>query len=180
MPIKLLSFSAKKTDESVILYWKTTLEEDFDHFVVERSTDGFDFAEIGQVPGAGRNIYDIISEYSFEDNYPLRGLNYYRLKSVDLDLRYDYSRIVSASVEDGRRFWVHPNPASESITYFTNFPAAAGDRIVLLNPLGKQIFDKPAVHHQEAIPFDEKLSPGIYFLKYYSNGVEYTTRVLVR
>lgn len=181
LPIALLSFTAKKEDDGVLLYWETIMEDNFDRFIVERSSDGLAFLEIGEVPGAGRNIQDIVSRYSFEDHYPLAGFNYYRLKSLDFDLRFDYSKIVSAKLVQEPRFWVHPNPSHGSIHYYMNFSPSDGDRVILLNQLGKPLFEKSAHFYNEAIETGEGLSPGIYFLRYCSqSGAQYSTRVVVK
>ena len=58
LPIRLLFFNAKLENEIVVLRWGTTMEENFDKFIVERSSTGLNFQPIGEVQGAGRNIYE--------------------------------------------------------------------------------------------------------------------------
>ena len=73
------------------------MEEDADYFVIERSTNGYSFEEIGQVMALG-TVYGP-QGYGFKDNSPLNGANYYRLKQVDYNGNYMYSPIVSASIK---------------------------------------------------------------------------------
>jgi hypothetical protein len=94
--------------------WSTTKEWESSHFEVERATQGIQFEKIGEVKSAGWS--DIIMEYAFEDKQlPLTGGNLlYRLKQVDLDGKYDYSKVLSVripGVEFSSGVWrAYPNP----------------------------------------------------------------------
>ena len=89
LPLNWLLFTAKRADSKVALQWKTANEANTSHFDVERSGNGIDFKKIGEVAaqGPGENIYN------FADNNPLAGLNYYRIKQVDKDGRFEHSVI---------------------------------------------------------------------------------------
>jgi len=117
-PIKLLFFNARAEISSVSLDWATYEEENFDYFSVERSHDGIDFSEIGQVKGLGWS-YSIVN-YSLEDNHPISGRSYYRLKTVDLDGYTEYFQIVTIvfnGVSDV--FSVYPNPVNGEYLHFS-------------------------------------------------------------
>ncbi len=180
LPIKLLSFSAELAGDVAMLRWATFMEENFQKFVVERSADGFEFEAIGEVFGQGRNIYELETRYTFEDWNPHIGWNYYRLKAVDVDLKFEYSKIVSLHMEQPKTMWVSPNPASGRITYFKNFGDAEGDRVVLLDQLGKPVLDYTAYETHDGIPLTSDVTPGLYFLRYVSGDREYMTRVVIR
>lgn len=90
LPVSLISFTANKlNDHASILEWKTGFEKNNDYFIVERSIDGIHFEAIGTVKGGGNST--AVLYYSFVDENPYPGINYYRLKQVDLDTRYEYS-----------------------------------------------------------------------------------------
>ena len=114
LPIELLSFRADALNTMVALDWATASESGNSHFVVERSTDGEHFTAIGQVPGAGDSFTTI--EYAFSDPQPTRGVNYYRLKQVDVDGTYTYSLVEAVSfglsITAGTPF---PNPADNAV-----------------------------------------------------------------
>jgi autotransporter-associated beta strand protein len=91
LPIELSSFSARKNNHQVVLDFSTATEINNDYFSIERSSDGKRFEEIGIVEGFGTS--KITKYYSFKDEKPLSGNNYYRLKQFDFDGRYSYSAI---------------------------------------------------------------------------------------
>ncbi len=64
-----------------MLTWSTKLENDNQHFVIERSANGLEFEQIGAVNGAGNS--EAVNDYRFLDTKAQKGGFYYRLKSVD-------------------------------------------------------------------------------------------------
>ena len=97
LPVKLISFNATPVNNSkVVLQWKTETENNSSHFIVERSRDSMNFASIVSVNATGRNGGG--SSYNIADNAPANGVNYYRLKMVDRDGSFEYSRVIAANV----------------------------------------------------------------------------------
>jgi hypothetical protein len=179
LPITLLSFTARETGESVTLDWATIMEESFEKFVVERSSNGIQFNGIAEIPGAGKNIYDIKTEYNFNDSNPLAGFNYYRLKIVDIDQQFEYSPLRAVKIQSSKKFWVHPNPSSGSINFYTNFDATQADRIVLIDQMGKELIEVPA-DNSGSVEVSGDIRPGIYLLKYFTRGAQYSSRVILK
>ena len=94
LPIQLLFFSVNRVEKSLVLEWTTASELNFDYFSVERSSNGTDFIEIFQIKGHGTT--NERHNYKLQDNQPLIGKNYYRLKSVDFDEYTEYFNVVVA------------------------------------------------------------------------------------
>ncbi|MFK7947394.1 MAG: fibronectin type III domain-containing protein, partial [Saprospiraceae bacterium] len=90
LPVELTYFTAKAENANNLLQWQTASEENNSHFEVERSTDGINFETIGQVAGNGTTFET--SNYSFVDEQP-ELVSYYRLRQVDFDGNYEYSKI---------------------------------------------------------------------------------------
>lgn len=181
LPIKLLYFTADAESETVKLDWATSMEENFYKFIVERSNDGLAFEAIGEVSGKGFNIYDVVSKYSFEDEAPLLGFNYYRLKAVDLDDSFEYFGVKAVKLNGTKKLAIYPNPSNgELISFRTNFSPSESDRIVLLDQLGVEIFNAHASTTENNISFQNKLRAGIYMLRYVSKDFEQTARVVVK
>jgi hypothetical protein len=109
LPIELLYFSGKKAGKTTLLKWATASEENFDYFKVQRAVGTLEFESIGEVIGAGVDNYSIL-EYEFVDERPQNGINYYRLKSIDLDGTFEYSNIQAVQFVFAGRFEVYPNP----------------------------------------------------------------------
>ena len=66
---------------SNLVKWSTASESNNSHFIIERSTNGFDYLTVGQVPGSGNSL--VSQNYYFTDNYS--GDAFYRLTQVDLN-----------------------------------------------------------------------------------------------
>jgi len=124
LPVSLVSFSRKKTaNDQNVLQWITTDEKDFDRFDVQRSVDVKSFETMGVVSGqkvsnemGNDHVEQALHAYTFTDNAP-GASNYYRLKMVDLDGTFKYSRIIS--IENSEEHAVvgsfYPNPSSGNV-----------------------------------------------------------------
>jgi hypothetical protein len=84
LPIELLSFTGKVIDSrNVLLEWSTASEQSNDYFIIERSTDGYDWTQIKNIDGSGNSNTKI--NYTTIDNSAPRTIVYYRLSQVDFD-----------------------------------------------------------------------------------------------
>lgn len=113
IPVNFLYFNAKKQGETAaLLNWKTSQELNSAYFNIERSTDAVNFSYIGRVSAAGNSQVPV--EYYFTDNNPASGLNYYRLKQVDIDGHFVYtpSRLVRFDALDAGNVRYFPNPTN--------------------------------------------------------------------
>jgi len=115
-PIKLTEFKAFNYQKNkVYLEWETELEQNNKKFVVERSLDGENFSEVGQVIGVGNSTKKHL--YDFVDVFPKVGRNYYRLCQFDTNEKAtvvgDLCVVeIQKVVED---FIVMPNSTTEDV-----------------------------------------------------------------
>lgn len=113
LPVELLYFRGEvisKTNH--LLTWETTLEQDNDFFEVQRSADGANWNVIGELPAAPAAANG--ATYEFTDNAPLAGVNFYRLRQVDVDGRFGFSPIVTLEGNAGAVTGnVFPNPFTD-------------------------------------------------------------------
>lgn len=128
LPLNLLTFTAVKDNSQVMLNFTTTGEVDVASFDIERRADGGAFVRIGTVPAEDSNR----NEYQFRDTRPLIPTDYYRLKMINSDGSYSYSKIVDVRFDRPVAFTLYPNPAGGAITIGLNVPAG---------PLQLQIVD---------------------------------------
>lgn len=112
LPVELLHFRAVSEGKVVRLDWATASEQDNDHFVVQRSSDGVAFEDVLRRPGAGDSQVALF--YSATDDRPFPGTSYYRLVQVDTDGSMDFSAVVPVVVE-GEAFMVFPNPTLDGV-----------------------------------------------------------------
>lgn len=89
LPVTLGEFYAYKEGNGIHLFWKTYSEVGNAGFVIERKNNEEDILIIGWVDGNGTTPFS--NNYSFIDNNPEPGLNYYRLKQTDWDGNFEYS-----------------------------------------------------------------------------------------
>ncbi|MDH5399053.1 MAG: hypothetical protein OEX02_12960, partial [Cyclobacteriaceae bacterium] len=145
LPIILLYFNATvdEAKRAVKLDWASYEEVNFDHFVLERSSDGLKFSEIGRINGGGWS-QDVIS-YSFLDISPIHGRAYYRLRSVDFD-GYEEIFIIKRIdyLQELPVFSVFPNPVTGSKieVKFSVDPGVYG-RLLVFNSVGEKVYTIP-------------------------------------
>ncbi|TZF85504.1 T9SS type A sorting domain-containing protein (plasmid) [Pedobacter sp. BS3] len=117
LPVELTAFTGRKQFNGSYLTWQTASEQNNARFIIERSTDGNSFHELGDVKGAGNAARPLA--YSFLDNNPYPGLNYYRLKQQDFDgTSVDFKTIVALDftmARSGSTVQVYPNPAKDQV-----------------------------------------------------------------
>ena len=113
LPVTLLYFTARKQPStSSLVEWKTSQELNSASFDVERSNDAVRFIKIGNVAAAGNSSQPI--SYNFTDNNPSKGMNYYRLKQIDVDGKFVYSpaRLVMFDGLNASTVKYYPNPTN--------------------------------------------------------------------
>ena len=141
-PVNLLDFSGKNVDEKqALLSWTTTGESQNDHFEIERSQKNTDFKLIGIV--AGNESSSKAYHYTFTDNSPENGINFYRLKQVTVDGKITYSSVVTVNF-DIRKLKIFPNPARDKIYIQNNDNFSNGEnlKIQLMDFSGKVVYQQ--------------------------------------
>lgn len=160
LPIKLRSFTAQTQGNRIILNWLTDEELNTSHFVIERSTNARNWSAIQNVAAKGE-----AAGYTTTDATPAAGENFYRLKSVDIDGKFEYSHVLK--VVRGRSLAVHvsPNPATEQVTVSLATPSTAPLQLQLVNNNGQVVSEKLYASGTSLIQFDLKsAAPGVYTL----------------
>jgi hypothetical protein len=164
LPVQLTYLKARTIEKTVSLSWETATEHNSKEFVVERGQDLHAFLPVGKVQGSGESASRV--QYSFHDITPMAGVNYYRLRMVDLDQSYAFSHPVDAVIHtDTPAFLISPNPGNANMIRVKTDLAEPQDYI-LTNILGQTI---PLVYimkdgnYINLIP-NHALSSGIYVL----------------
>lgn len=178
-PVHLTYFNAQSLDNQVELNWETAWEQNSREFIVQRSNDLKEFGDVGRVVAAGES--DGRRQYAFTDYNPLPGNNYYRLRMVDKDDTYEYSKVRDVIVRPGRpTLWVAANPTSgERIRVRASGVDATALRLTTI--MGQNIsfrVNQNSDGYTELIPA-VTLAPGMYFLSIDQDGLQKHTKVLV-
>lgn len=139
LPVSWLSFTAEKSgSRNALLNWSTANEINNNHFEVERSADGIAFTKISNV-AAGNNP-NAVQHYSYTDNNIKTGTNYYRIKQVDNDGKFTYSKTASVTIDASGISWsLQPNPASTKTTIVFNNNFTSVD-ITINDANGRQVY----------------------------------------
>jgi len=115
MPVEFLSLNAAQKGSGVIVNWATATEVNNFYFDVEKSTDGYTWTNIARVNGSGNS--NVIKNYNSYDPKPVAGYNFYRIKQVDHDGKFEYSTTVKVKVTiDKMGVSVLANPFVNNIT----------------------------------------------------------------
>jgi hypothetical protein len=180
LPVYLSRFEAVLNNDVVNLSWTTEQEINSDRFEVQRSSDAAHWSTIGTV--AAKGFSSIQADYSFTDESPSSGVNYYRLHIVDRDGKFENSpiRVVRGSVING--FKVFPNPAKDFV-YVTLGSDASAQLSIRLVSLQGQVLQEArfvkAAGTTISLPVSN-YAKGTYLLQIIGeNGVTKTSKLFI-
>jgi hypothetical protein len=166
----LISFDVLKKHATSLITWNTTEENNIDKYEIERSTNGDHFANIGIINAANSTSQ---SQYSFTDNYPFNGKNYYRLKIISNDGTITFSNVKMIEFSVPFQVDISPNPIQNSMVNVTiRSTKSTKGEIVILNAEGKKILHQK-INIEKGSTTDElninNISNGIYYLRLITN-----------
>lgn len=179
LPITLLSFNGTLKGNNVLLEWSTSSENNSKQFEIERSIDGITYRKINSVPASGNSTTE--KKYSYLD-IEATELNYYRLKTVDLDGDNKISDVVIVKNNKLTQSIDYvTNPFSDHINIrFTKLPK--GDiALNLVDLTGKLVATAKISNPLSSIirfDYNKTLSSGIYILQIETQGNKYSIKVL--
>ena len=174
LPVEMLYFEGYEDQQhNINLKWATAIELNNSHFIIEWSEDGNYFEEIGRVEGQG-NAIDV-QYYSFMDENPLNGNNYYRLKQVDFDGKHEYFEIITVSSNAiNGEVSIYPNPASEKITISINDKVIVNPEMRIYDATGKLVISDNLTSERLSnlkLEMDVNfLESGLYYINIINNG----------
>lgn len=114
LPVTLVSFGISAEEENVRLNWTTTSEVNSEQFEIQRSADGKKWSALGTVKAKGES--STREEYTYLDEQPKAGDNFYRLKMIDQDQTFTYSSIKNIKMNGAADVVAYPNPAENDLT----------------------------------------------------------------
>ncbi len=138
LPVTLTNFAANWNNNTVALSWTTEQEFNSDKFIVEKSSDGANWQVMAIVNAAGNSI--TTKKYTASDAQPGQ-VNYYRLKQVDLNAVYVYSKVIrmSSDARTTTSVKVFPNPVVANATITTNSNTSQSVKIKVYNNAGMMV-----------------------------------------
>lgn len=167
LPVELVSFKGAASAQGVSFTWTTASEKNNDYFSIQYSTDGRNFESVGYVKGKGTTAGT--STYSFLHKDAAGGKMYYRLKQVDFDLKYAYSKVILVNVKEKANLpmSVYPNPVigQEVNLHFENLTAEKVN-VTIMDLNGRVVLNQTetAARDLKVNLKNANLKPGIYLL----------------
>jgi hypothetical protein len=164
LPVHFTGISAMAAPGNIKLLWTAADDKDVTRYEIERSSNGVDFLTAGTVLPGGNGAY------TWLDQSPLKGNNYYRVRSISLSGEIIYSKVVRASLfTDAGGITVYPNPvAGHMLNLSLSGMKADVYTISLLNNLGQPVMQQPLKHGggnaAYTIRLNSELPPGKYSL----------------
>lgn len=167
LPVSLINFKATKSGTHAVLNWSTSSEVNNNYFIVERSVDNQNFKELAKVSSKDNNAAG--ANYTFIDDFPENGVNYYHLNLVDKDGANSVigNQSLNFSIRS-KQLFVYPNPV-ESEQFEIIIPPDSKDTYSLkisgLN--GQTVFQSTHKKAQEKLVINtsNKLPAGAYVLE---------------
>ncbi len=174
LPIELLSFTGAMNTKTkaVDLFWTTATEINNEKFLIQRSLDGENFEDLGEVAGAGNS--NTALSYQFSDNKPVKGIAYYRLKQIDFDGKYAYTDLISVTnsstsiTTSDVEVKVYPNPTDGLVNILA--PTDEKEIHVHIIDMNGAVIKALTVNNESetlklSIDLREHLVTGNYFIK---------------
>ncbi|MEM8907535.1 MAG: PKD domain-containing protein [Bacteroidota bacterium] len=121
LPVELTTFQGSIDERGQhLLTWQTASEENSGYFQVEHAVDGINFIALTKVDAQGQSV--VSHDYWHTHPRPAKGVNYYRLKMVDLDESFEYLAVISLEHQViGEALYIYPNPGQGQ--YYLEMPS---------------------------------------------------------
>lgn len=171
LPIKLLSFSAKKENNTIHLSWETSTEINTSHFNIQRSLNAVDFINVAKINAKG------LGEYFFIDkNFEEVNQMYYRLEIVDKDGSITYGNILTINNKINlEKELIFPNPAQEQVTITGNFR-----EFKIIDNKGNIVISRYLDIQQKQTTINiSQLNKGVYFIQCTDKDKTITKKLIV-
>ncbi len=175
LPVELVAFNARATENSVHLNWLTSSEIDNSGFELHRSVDARNWEMLHFIGGHGTTLES--KQYNYIDFNSSDGLNYYRLKQIDFNGKYEYSMVVGVDFQKNEFFseaFVFPNPASSELNIVN------GEGTVKLFDVFGHILEQIVIESERFVLDVNNLPKGQYFLSLQKKDGSTTTKKFVK
>jgi hypothetical protein len=163
LPVSLLRFEAKALGNVADLRWTTTSELNNKEFEIQKTTDGINYVTLATVDGKGTR--NVTTEYNFTDIKPSRGVNYYRLRQIDFDGKYAYSKIEAVKFESDKlgTLAIYPNPVNDNLLNI-EMPFDKNEKVLvtITDMLGKVLYEKIISYNGISHVITSSFTTGVY------------------
>lgn len=185
LPIELTYFTTTCESNKIKVEWQTASEYNNHHFEVERSENGSNFTSILSIPTLN-GYSNKIQSYLVYDNEPKNVKSYYRLKQVDNDGQFSYSKIAAVncqnSAENNMVVSVYPNPVEDILNVFVNASEETSVTVSIYNLNTSLVLQKQIKITKGNNLLDvslQNITQGMYFIEINNmNGILYKNKII--
>lgn len=170
LAIKFINLKATERSGQVKLDWTNAEERNVQRYFVEHSADGLNFTELNSI--SARNNNGALTDYNWWHSTPVQGINYYRVKAVELSGEVTYSQVVRINIgKNINEFTIFPNPVTGNNIGISasNIPSGKYD-IIVLNMTGQKILQSSVNHPGGAMSMrlnlPQSIKAGIYSIQF--------------
>lgn len=183
LPLNLISFTAGKQNNGVLLTWSTAYEQGVQAYEIERSINSADFKTIATVKAVGNT--QLAQHYTYTDENAAGAVWYYRLKIKDNTAGFKYSRVVivrsSATVIITS---IAPNPFMQSVSFTYESPKQATLNIKISDMTGRAIktarFTARTGSNLLVMDGLQDMPAGTYNFEIIADGIRAGSQILVK
>ncbi len=170
LPVAFDYFRAEqKQPYSIKLNWGTVQEVNNTDFIIERSDDQKRWVAIGSLKSAGNSSNRFA--YTFNDNNPLSGYNYYRIRQVDVDGKTSFSEIVRVNNQVKKNISIFPNPVNAAAQLYSKANFKQGQSIQLIDARGSRVRTITVNGGSNSMQIDmASFVSGLYLVQVVENG----------
>lgn len=183
LPLRWISAEAKAINDDVLISWKTAFEEQTDYFIIQRSTDGVSYRDIGRL----NTNNGASNSYSFKDASVLQQAAvkklYYRIVCVDKDGKSSMSKVCTINIEPVTQFRILANPVNNELKLLIGATGNAKAVIRCMDTQGKLVFKEELEiqRGQNTVTSNiSKLLNGVYFVQLIVNDFVMTNRIVIQ
>ena len=170
IPLSIIAFNAEKINEKTNrLAWTTANEINVERFDIERSLDGQNFTKIGTAKAVGNSKNQ--EKYTFLDENAYEGVNYYRLKTLDFDGTFAFSKVMVVDNRASKNLVIStfPNPVVNELTL--EHPNLSGEIVFTISDIqGKKWSHKTSLNTGKTTIDTHVLPSGLYFIECQNKG----------
>jgi hypothetical protein len=182
LPFTVTKISATKKNETVQVDWEVKTDEELKAFDVERSGDGRSFVKLATVGSLGKGI--ALANYSWVDNNPLIGVNYYRIKVIPQVGKERFSPVANITMDKNLpSMEVYPNPTKgNDFNIKLNNLTKGVYQVIITASNGQQVLVKTIEHpggiSVQSMVFDTDISKGVYRVQVQGEGLSLLSSII--
>ena len=179
LPVALNYFGGMQQDYDILLQWETLNETHNMGFYIEKSKDSYSWQSMDFIEGNGSTSESF--NYYYKDHFPFSGINYYRLKQMDLNGAINYSDIISIDYAGSEnKVHIFPNPSSSIVNILIDNPSIQAMEVNVADHLGRTVWSSGWIEGEtnwsKKIEIKRK---GLYYMRIQMGNEIYVEQIII-